>query len=286
LLEATLNTYPFDETIAYKTRLEENGPLKYWGGGGLGTADHPRRVTIVSYRAPTIRVTVKTDDNRIPETKVDVSAKFVFNLGSYAERLSHQADGRYRSGSLMPDHEYTIVAGSRDYVPKSVPRVNLPEGGSTELTVILRKRPSHPETGKPAPPFSVRTVDGTPLSLDGLRGRFVLIHFWAPNLANHGLVDLPHLKVVADQFGKDGRFTMISLCLVDDPEVALRIIKVRGMSWGNVVLRDHGLDPMALDYQPFPIPKSFLIGPDGSLVAKDLNGAQIEKSVTAALGRQ
>ena len=38
-----------------------------------------------------------------------------------------------------------------------------------------------PETGKPAPPFLVRTIDGTLLSRDGLRGKFVLLHFWAPN---------------------------------------------------------------------------------------------------------
>jgi hypothetical protein len=232
-----------------------------------------------------VLVTVTTDDNRTPETKVDVSAKFVFNMGSYAQRFSRQADGRYRGDGLMPEHEYMIVGGSRDYVPKTIPRLTLPEGGFAELTVVLRKRPSSPETGKPAPPFSVKALDGAPLSRDGLRGRFVLLHFWAPNAASQGLADLPHLKVVADQFAKDDRFTMISLCLVDDPDVAIRIIKAGGLSWRNVVLRDHGLDPMALDFRSFPPPKSFLIGPDGKLIAKDLNGIQIEKAVTEALDR-
>ena len=43
---------------------------------------------------------------------------------------------------------------------------------------------------------------------------------------SNGLADLPHLKVVADRFGKDERFTMVSFCLVDDPDVAVRIIKL------------------------------------------------------------
>ena len=285
LQQATLNAYPDDATIAYKTRLEERGPLKYWGGGALGTLEKDRKITIVSYRAPTVIVTVNTDDGHPPDETVVVTAKFVFNMGSYGERFTRQADGRYRAPGLMPDHEYTIVASSRAYVPTVVPRVTLAEGGSTALTVTVRRRPKPPEIGKPAPPFLVRTRDGTPLKLDGLRGRFVLLHFWQPNLATQGLDDLIHLKAVADQFGKDDRFTMISLCLVDDPKVADRNIAVSGMSWRQVVLRDHGLDPMAIDYQPFPTPKSFLIGPDGMLIAKDLNGIQVEKSVSKALAR-
>ena len=36
LQESSLNAYAPDETVAYKTRLEEHGPLKFRGGGELG----------------------------------------------------------------------------------------------------------------------------------------------------------------------------------------------------------------------------------------------------------
>jgi peroxiredoxin len=286
LQHAALNAFPADETIAYKTRLEEHRPLKYWGGGLLGTLGTDGKITIVSYRAPTVVITVKTDDNRTPETKVDVRANFIFNLSSYSDSFVREADGRFRSKCLMPDHEYRIIAESQDYVPKTVPRLKLAEGGFTELTLILRKRPKPPEVGKPAPPFSVRTLDGSPLRSVGLRGRFVLLYFWAPNAVSNGLADLPHLKVVADRFGTDDRFTMIGLCLVDDPEVAARIITVSGLSGKQAILRDYGLDPIAVAYNPFPTPKSFVIGPNGTLLAANLSGFQIEKSVTEALGRK
>ena len=99
-----------------------------------------------------------------------------------------------------------------------MPRLNLPEGGFAELTLILRKRPKPPEVGKPAPPFSVRTIEGNPLSLDDLRGKFVLLHFWSPTPVSNGLVDLSHLKAVADRFREDDRFLMVSLCMVDHPD--------------------------------------------------------------------
>jgi len=199
LQDARLETYPPNETIAYKTRLEENGTLKFWGGGWLGAVEGDRLVTIVSYRAATVLVTVKTDDGKMP-AKLNVRASFTINLGSYGERFQQQTDGRYRGG-LMPDHEYRIVVDSEDYVPKTVPRLKLSEGRLTELTVIARKRPKSPETGKPAPPFAVKTIEGRAFSLDDLRGKFALLHFWTPNRVM-GLTELPHLRAVADRFGK------------------------------------------------------------------------------------
>ena len=207
------------------------------------------------------------------------------NLSGYGDAFVRKADGRYYSKSLMPDHEYKIIAACQDYVPKTVPRLKLAEGGFTELTVTLRKRPKPPELGNLAPSFSVLTLDGTALSSEGLRGRFVLLHFWAPNAVSNRLDDLAHLKVVANRFRNNDRFTMVNLCLVDDAEVAARIIKVSGLPGRQVVLRDHGLDPIAIEYDPFPTPKSFLIGPDGTLVAKGLNGIQIEESVAEAFSR-
>ena len=90
-----------------------------------------------------------------------------------AHRFIQQADGRYRSQSLMPDHEYEITAWDRGgaVVPRELHRINLPEGGSAELTLVLRKRPKPPEVGKPAPAFAVKTLDGRELSLAGLRGK-------------------------------------------------------------------------------------------------------------------
>jgi len=284
LQEARVDASPIDDTIAYKTRIRENGPLVPFGGGGwLEALDADREITIVSYRAATVLVTVKTEDGGTP-AKVSVYANFTVNMGSFGETFTLQTDGRYRT-SLMPDHEYRIGASSDDYVPKSVHHVKLPEGSITELTVILRKPPKPPETGKPAPPFSVQNIDRRTLTLGDLRGKFALLHFWTPH-RNAGLTELPHLKAVADRFGKEDTFIMVSLCLVDDREIGIRLIRDSGLALVQVIFRDYGFEPMAVDYAASPTPKSFLIGPDGILLAKDLKGDQIVKAVTEALTRR
>ncbi len=279
LQDARIDVSAIDETIAYKTKLEENELLPWWGGGRLGALDADREVTIVSFRAATVLVIVKTEDGGTP-AKLKVGASFTVNMCGYGNSFKLQTDGRYR-GSLMPGHEYRINAAAEDYVPTTVPRLKLPEGGLTELTVTLRKRPKPPETGKPAPAFSVETIDRQPLSLDDVRGKFVLLHFWVPH-PFLGLSELPHLKDVADRFGTEETLVMVSICLDHEPGVGTKLIKDSGLSLVQVVFRDYGLSPMAVDYNASSGPKSFLIGPDGILIAKDLKGDQIELAVTKA----
>jgi pimeloyl-ACP methyl ester carboxylesterase len=284
LQHACVETLPTDETIAYKTRLEENGPLTFWGRRGLGTLEADRTITIVSYRAPTVLATVKTADGPVPEN-VMVRAIFTFNGGSFGGRFIRQADGRYRSQSFMPDHEYAVSAWTRgmSYISKRAHWLNLPEGGFAELTLILRKKPAPPEVGKTAPSFSIETIEKRPLSLDDLRGQFVLLHFWAPQPG--GLTDLAHLKAVSVQLGRDDRLAIISLCLTNNPADAVKFIQVNGLSCRQAVLDGREYDPVVADYEAWPTPSSFLIGPDGTLIAKDLKGEQIETAVTEALGR-
>jgi peroxiredoxin len=182
----------------------------------------------------------------------------------------------------MPDQEYEISAWAQGYTPNRIHRLTLKEGSFTELNLILRVQPKPPEVGKPAPPFFVKTLGGQVLSLDDLRGKFVLIHFWMPIF---GLKEEPTLKAMHDRYGKDGRLVMIGFSLANDPADAAKLIKDHGLAWPQVVLRDRGGDPIVLEYQAQHPFKSFLIGPDGTLVARDLEGEGVEKAVAEALRR-
>ncbi len=287
LQAALLQTHPFDEDVAYRTRLTPNGPLKHWGGGQLGPIEDDRRITIVCYRAPTVLVIgLKSEDDRIPDD-LTVNAGFNNNGGDYGNRLIRQPDGRYRSEGLMPDHEYEISAWQPrgSYISRGVQRINLPEGRSARVTLHLRKRPDPPAAGRPAPTFSVRTLDGRAMSLASLRGKTILLHFWVPVL---GIRDAASLKALHDRFGKDDRFAMIGLCLANNSEAATRLIQSSGMSWAHAVLRDRSYDPIAIDYDArrFPSP-AFLIGPDGKVMATGLGHVRrLEKAVAEALSRK
>ena len=127
-------------------------------------------------------------------------------------------------------------------------------------------------------------MDGEPLSLGELRGKFVLLHFWNP-LDDNCLQELVRFKAMRDRFGKDDRLAMIGFCPVTSPNDVAKVIKEKGLSWPQVILRDRVADSILLEYDAGEIPKTFLIGPDGKLVAKEL-GDGIGEAVAKVLGQR
>jgi hypothetical protein len=300
LQEACLETYPADETIAYKTQLAPGGPLKYWGGGLLGRLDEDREITIVCFRAPTVIATVRSEDGHVPEN-IEVSARFFRNRASYGDNVRRHDDGRFRSESLMPECNYEVLAwektcrcgptadprsdgaaceNRRPYVGRSIAHVNLPEGGCTELTLWIGKQPDPPELGKPAPGFSLETIDGSAVRLESLRGRWVLLHFWVPIPRMTGL---PTLKAVHDRFGTDDRFFMLGASMPGNLADAAEVIRDGDVSLPQAILRDRVADPLTLAYSAWRDRGWFLIAPDGTLTAKGLRDDEVETAVAAAL---
>jgi hypothetical protein len=66
----------------------------------------------------------------------------------------------------------------------------------------------------------------------------------------------------------------------------ITVIKEKGLSWPQVILRDHVADSILLEYDAGEVPKTFLIGPDGKLVAKELAGEGVVDAIAKALGRK
>jgi peroxiredoxin len=281
LRDATIVTPPAEETTAYKHRLDPNGPILPGPPARLGVLEDDRLMTMVEYRAPVVLVSVKTEDGIVP-VDLSVIASYRIDRQNYGSRFIRQPDGGYRSQSLMPDHEYEIRVRDRGgaYDPGRIQRVSLPESGSAELSFPLRKRRKPPEVGQSAPAFAVKTIDGRTLGLASLRGKTLLLHFWQPV---PGIPDVTSLKAIHDRFGNDERFAMVGLCLSDDSEAATEVIRSARLSWSQALLRDRGHDPIVVDYGALQPHITFLIGPDGKLIAQGLRGAALEKAVVEAL---
>ena len=81
---------------------------------------------------------------------------------------------------MAPDQEYEIWAARNGYFTNTKQRLSLPEGETRELDLILRSPPPPMKAGEPVPGFLVKTIDNQVLSLDDLRGKFVLLSFWNP----------------------------------------------------------------------------------------------------------
>jgi thiol-disulfide isomerase/thioredoxin len=127
----------------------------------------------------------------------------------------------------------------------------------------------------------VNSLDDEELSLADFRGKFVLLDFWATWCAPC-VAEIPNLESVQKQFGADPRFAMVSLSLDEKPADAMSYVKAQTLTWrqGHI----GGESPVASAYGATAIPATFLIGPDGKILATNLRGAAIQRAIARALG--
>jgi cytochrome c biogenesis protein CcmG, thiol:disulfide interchange protein DsbE len=120
-----------------------------------------------------------------------------------------------------------------------------------------------PLIGKPAPPFDLAPIGGgARISLQSLRGRPVVLNFWAtwcvPCFQEH-----PVLNLAASTMGKD--VTFLGVIYEDDEAKVAAFLKERGASFPELK-DDEG--KTAIAYGVYGVPETFFISPTGEIVSK------------------
>jgi cytochrome c biogenesis protein CcmG/thiol:disulfide interchange protein DsbE len=147
------------------------------------------------------------------------------------------------------------------------------------LIAVLATRPaasvdevSNPVVGQVAPPVSGPTLAGTTYSLPRPPGKFVVLSFfasWCTQCQDEG----PQLVAFQFQHQRTGDATMLSVMFSDVPARAKASQAQLGVTWPTMA--DPG-GTIALDYGVRQLPTTFVIAPDGHVVAS------IVSEVTAA----
>ena len=141
---------------------------------------------------------------------------------------------------------------------------------------------SAPGAGAVAPPVHATTLDGKPLSLGDLKGKYVLLDFWA-TWCGPCIGEIPQLKAVYDAFGNDERFAILSLSVDEKIEEPKKFQEKRRLPWLQVFIGGGVQNPTTCSFGIRAIPAFVLVGPDGKIVARGMRGDDIKKEVAKAL---
>jgi thiol-disulfide isomerase/thioredoxin len=95
---------------------------------------------------------------------------------------------------------------------------------------------SQPELARArmAPPFAVTTIDGQRISLDDLKGKVVLLDFWATWCPPCRRA-LPHVRDIAKKF-QDQPLVVLSVSLDTDEQKWKDFITKNEMTWPQYVI--------------------------------------------------
>lgn len=135
--------------------------------------------------------------------------------------------------------------------------------------------------GNPAPDFANNDVNGKPILLSSLRGKYVLLDFWASwcgpcRLENPNVVKAYHKY-------HDKGFDIYGVSLDDTKTDWVQAIKKDGLDWTQVSDLKGWQASAASLYGVKGIPMNYLLDKNGIIVAKGLRGDELDGKLSELL---
>ncbi len=189
--------------------------------------------------------------------------------------------------SIIPQMGSNLVAlWATNFLPAESELATLEEIGEK----FKKTRPNHPHVkpflenlkrmkganvGFEAPEINLPSPNGQLLSLSSLRGKYVLLDFWA-SWCGPCRQENPNVVKTYAKY-KDAGFEILGVSLDKDKNAWLKAIENDQLVWKHVSDLQYWNSVAAQAYGVNSIPMTFLVGPDGKIVAKGLRGPSLEK---------
>lgn len=135
--------------------------------------------------------------------------------------------------------------------------------------------------GQKAPDISLPDTSGNLKTLSSLRGKYVLIDFWA-SWCGPCRFENPNVVRLFQKY-KDKEFDILSVSLDQEKKNWLRAIEADGMEWNHVSDLKKWESSIVPVYHIDAIPMTFLLDKEGVIIGKNLRGADLEKKLASIL---
>ncbi len=139
--------------------------------------------------------------------------------------------------------------------------------------------------GQPALDFTQNDTLGIPVSLSSLKGKYILVDFWA-SWCGPCRRENPNVVKAFNNY-KDKGFSILSVSL-DQPGAKdkwIEAIHKDNLTWTHVSDLKYWENEVAKQYGIQAIPQNYLVDPQGKIVAKNLSGENLEKKLAEFISK-
>jgi peroxiredoxin len=137
------------------------------------------------------------------------------------------------------------------------------------------------EIGSVAPPLTLPDINGKPVALSGLKGKLVLINFWA-SWSDASVAENKLLSGLYDKYHAKG-FEVVQVSLDRSRESWLLAVQSEKTGWINVSDLAYWDSPVVKLYRIENLPSNYLIDPKGIIIAKNIKDQELEQKLTELL---
>lgn len=134
-----------------------------------------------------------------------------------------------------------------------------------------------PKQGMAAAEIALPTLNGDTLHLSSLKGKVVLLDFWA-SWCSPCRTAIKNLVKLYPKYKNKG-FEIFSVSLDTDLDKWKKAVAKDKATWPQVIDAGGWEAPTAMTWNIYALPTTYLIDRDGKLVAMDLEGKELEKAL-------
>lgn len=151
------------------------------------------------------------------------------------------------------------------------------------MVVISGHLFAQPGFGEPAYELSLPTTNGDTISLSSLKGKIILLDFWASWCGPCRASNKDMAKVYNKY--KEYNFEILAVSLDQVPNQWVKAIAKDKMKWLQVIDTGGWEAKTALQWNLYQIPTNYLINEEGIVIGKDLLPSDIQRALHQLSGK-
>lgn len=210
------------------------------------------------------------------ETQKELYANYhIFSL-DFIEKHPGSIAAYFVVTGLQADEDPEAYIKVGEALMKSYPKFNyIPTLNEQVQFLQLAKK------GVEAPELNYANPEGNMISLSSLRGKYVLVDFWA-SWCKPCRQENPNVLALYNTY-KDKNFEIYGYSLDKNKEDWIAAIEEDQINWIHTSDLNGWQAQGSLDYGVQSIPATFLIDPNGIIIARDLTGKALEEKLAELL---